>query len=45
MCLKVDKEKSVYRVNIAKNVNVNLNTLFIFCRPKAQFEFIVLKMV
>jgi len=36
MYYKVDKENLVHKVNIAKIMNVDINTLFILCRPKVQ---------
>ncbi len=40
---KVDKENSVYKVDIAKIINVDINNIVTTGQPKAQFLFRPLK--
>ncbi len=35
---EVDKENSVYKVDIAKIINVDTNNIVKMCQPKAQFS-------
>jgi hypothetical protein len=41
--LKVDKENLVYKVDLAKIMNVDFKTQVIFCRLKAQFSMSALR--
>ncbi len=39
---QVDKENLVYKVDIAKIMNVNINTQVIFCQHRAQLSMLTL---